>query len=217
MTSRADSHSSPLPRRRICSPGHLAARPPGGATRRNSLSLSADEPPGPRRTRGVPHRRSRVRNVDFEREVVLRGRAFETCRELSSSRHCGCQGGHGRAGHRGSSPHRMRPRRPASAEAPKAQSRADPPDPEGSGGAPISANGRETRRRLDLAALRTGCRIRLRPSLLAASPTGGAGTFAFRLPDEGPTSRCNPVAAFATIGLIGSRYIVFGPKRAVSS
>ncbi len=163
----------------------------------------------------VLHRRIRASGMfDFEREIVLRGRAFEGVPGVELVTPLRLPG-------RDTAllVHRGFVASPDAATVDLTQHRESPeaevgglalPIPEGSdGSAPISANDRETWRRLDLTALRSRLPYPIHDAyLLAESPAGVAGA-PRRIPppslDEGPhLNYAIQWFAFAAIALIGS-------------
>lgn len=184
---------------------------------RNSAELTErDKPPVDlgRDARPMPHRRVRVSGIyDFEREVVLRGRAFEGVPGVEFVTPLRLPGRDTAVlVHRGfvASPDAATIDASVHREAPDAQIEGlTLPIPAGSGGEPISANGRETWRRLDLAALRSRLPYPVYETyVLIELPAGGGGA-PRRIPppslDEGPhLNYAIQWFAFAAIALIGS-------------
>jgi surfeit locus 1 family protein len=166
--------------------------------------------------RPLPHRRVRASGrYDFEREIVLRGRAFEGVPGVELVTPLRLPGRDTAVlVHRGFVPSPDAATIDPSVHREAANVQIEGltlPIPAGSsgGGAPISANGRETWRRLDLAALRSRLPYPVYETyVLIELPAGGGGA-PRRIPppslDEGPhLNYAIQWFAFAAIALIGS-------------
>jgi surfeit locus 1 family protein len=173
--------------------------------------------------RSMAHRRVRTSGFyDFEREIVLRGRAFEGVPGVEFVTPLRLHGGDTAVlVHRGfiASP---------DAATIDASLHREPPDaeieglalpiPAGSdGSAPISANGRETWRRLDLSALRSRLPYPIHDAYILAELPAGGGSVPRRIPppslDEGPhLNYAIQWFAFAAIALVGSGAYLFSRR-----
>jgi surfeit locus 1 family protein len=185
---------------------------------RNSVELAERGKPPVDLAQGgqpVPQRRIRASGTyDFEREIVLRGRAMEgvpgvelvtplrlTGRDTAVLVHRGFV----------ASPDATTIDAPAHREQPEValEGLALPMPTGGDGGAPISAGARETWRRLDLPALRDRMPYPLYDAYILVETPAGGGPVPRRIPppalDEGPhLNYAIQWFAFAAIALIGS-------------
>ena len=169
------------------------------------------------------HRRVRASGTfDFEREIVLRGRAFEGVPGVEILTPFRVPGRDTAVlVHRGfvASPDATTIDVTLHRELPAAEIEGLAVTlPAGEGSAPVSVNGRETWRRLDLTALRSRLPYPIFDAyILAESPAGGGGVTR-RVPppalDEGPhLNYAIQWFAFAAIALVGSGAYLFTRRR----